>query len=106
MENITLKGDRQTKRQKDKLTLQLYERIGLMADSLTICLHAVCSLLGWVGLGTWAVCPRCYRKSQNASKKALLHPKDDLERSQSNTVNPGPCWTRQKRLEAFQTSNK
>ena len=34
----------------------------------------------WVQLaGT--VCPRCYRRSKKASKKALAHPKDHLEQS-------------------------
>ena len=45
-----------------------------------------------------------------ATKKALAHPKDNLEGSlrpiQATQLSPGPFWTRQKRLEAFRTSNK
>ena len=56
------------------------------------------------------VCPRCYRRSKKASKKALAHPKDHLERSlrpiQATQVTPGPFWTKQKRLEDFRTSNE
>ena len=56
------------------------------------------------------MCPRCYKRFKRASKKALAHPKDRLERSlrqiQATQVTPGPFWTRQKRLEVFQTSNE
>ena len=56
------------------------------------------------------VCHWCYKRSKKAPKKAFAHPKDHLERSlmpiQATQVTPGPLWTRQKGLEAFQTSNK
>ena len=47
--------------------------------------------------------------SKKASKNVIAHFKGHLEHSlrqlQATQVTPGPFWTRQKRLEAFPTSN-
>ena len=56
------------------------------------------------------MCPRCYRRSKKASKKALAHPKDHLERYlrqiHGTQVAHRQFWTRQKRQKDFRTSNE
>ena len=58
----------------------------------------------------WDCVSQMLLKVQKASKKALAHLKDLLERYQrpiqATQMTPGPFWTRQKRLEACQTLKK
>ena len=79
------------------------------------------SILAWICLfhnffwnficaACWDCASQVLLKFQTASKKARAHLKDQLERSlrpiQANQMTPGPFLTKQKRVEALQTSNK